>query len=475
MPIVEFKWKPKISKNYTTCSSNGISISDEVLYKNALWFIYLRWAVISLLATFQLASLLFPEVLRILGIRTEQIWPILIALALAIANYFYLNILKHKEFRLYKSPVFLILIQIVLDLIFLTIVIHYLGSVTTHAPYLYVLHIALSCIFLTIKNSFFITLFCSVLYSICITLEFIGIFPPSSIILILNNRIPEIDLSYLLFNTASITILFLLIWTVVSRLSKIIRVRESQLLLAQAETIKAQKERDKYILQMTHQLKSPLAIISTNINLLKNGYYGEKPSDEMQGVLNKIDKRARVMGEMILDVLKLEKIKNFSKNEADVKFTIVNTSQLLQKSINDLKIVAKRKDVALIAKIEPDLMFECNDVQIEMLFNNILSNAINYSHKNQTVTITFPAHHDKCKFALSISDMGIGIPEDKIPHIFDEYYRTKEALKHNRSSTGIGLSIVKNIARTHNIGIEIKSEFKAGTTFTILFPGKTQN
>jgi two-component system phosphate regulon sensor histidine kinase PhoR len=71
---------------------------------------------------------------------------------------------------------------------------------------------------------------------------------------------------------------------------------------------------------------------------------------------------------------------------------------------------------------------------------------------------------------LEVCDQGIGIAAEKLPKVFEEYYHTEEAFKHNSTSTGIGLAIVKKIAETHGLRIEVESEVGKGTCFRVLFP-----
>jgi signal transduction histidine kinase len=71
---------------------------------------------------------------------------------------------------------------------------------------------------------------------------------------------------------------------------------------------------------------------------------------------------------------------------------------------------------------------------------------------------------------FSVSDRGIGIKEEALPHIFEEYYRTKDAAHHNPDSTGLGLSIVREIARSCGWTIRVQSEVGQGTTFQVFIP-----
>ncbi len=91
-----------------------------------------------------------------------------------------------------------------------------------------------------------------------------------------------------------------------------------------------------------------------------------------------------------------------------------------------------------------------------MLLDNILANAVNYSKEGGRVEVLVRGASDGTA-TIGVTDHGIGIPADKLPRIFEEYYRTKEAVKHNPSSTGLGLAIVRDVARAEHIDIGVAS------------------
>ncbi len=104
-----------------------------------------------------------------------------------------------------------------------------------------------------------------------------------------------------------------------------------------------------------------------------------------------------------------------------------------------------------------------------MLFSNLLSNAILYSHEGGAVKVRCEPRKDGGAQVI-IEDNGIGIEADKLPRIFEEYYRTDRAAQFNRSSSGLGLAIVRHIALTHGVRIRVESEPDRGTTFILDFP-----
>jgi len=122
-------------------------------------------------------------------------------------------------------------------------------------------------------------------------------------------------------------------------------------------------------------------------------------------------------------------------------------------------------------KLETDLQsvnVNANEDCMKMLFSNVISNAILYSHPNSQVTVECRAGNPRPM--VLVEDHGIGISTDKIDKIFDEYYRTDEAVVHNKNSNGLGLAIVKHVAQIHRLSIRVASEPKVGTRFEIMFP-----
>lgn len=228
----------------------------------------------------------------------------------------------------------------------------------------------------------------------------------------------------------------------------------------------AQQEKDQYAVLMTHQLKSPLDAIRSKINLIKGGYCGDVP-DELKEVLLKIDRRATSMASLILDLLRLQRLKETCSCNA--KTSPVNIEKAIQKCIDKLTPVINTKGVDLNVRID-NFIYQGISEQVEIILENIISNAITYSHEKGSVEITSDVNKQNRKATLTITDHGIGIEKDDLPNIFNEYFYSPRAALHNKATSGIGLSIVKIAAENNNLNINVASESGKGTAFTIIFP-----
>ncbi len=144
------------------------------------------------------------------------------------------------------------------------------------------------------------------------------------------------------------------------------------------------------------------------------------------------------------------------------------STELLEWCISQVESVAKERSIVFKTDIQPVALLGAED-HFKMLFVNLLSNAVIYSHRNGQVNISCKTGPN-LEPVIVIEDNGIGIPADKLPHIFEEHYRTKEAVQHNKESSGLGLAIVKHVAEMYGIRIRVESHSGFGTKFELRFP-----
>ncbi|MBX3639194.1 MAG: HAMP domain-containing histidine kinase [Nitrosomonas sp.] len=468
MTIARFSWNQNQQKAILSRKNeNACKLNDEILISNIRWFIIFRWGMIGALIFIHILALIIPDTLIQFRIIEENNWPITITLILGLANLGYRYALDHCNPSRFNSPTINLWTQIIVDLICLSIVVHYIGSTATPAPFFYILHIALACIFFSTVESLLVAVTVSIMYTIVLLMEYtLSIQIPQSILidptLTNNGKIKN----HLLFWMIALNILFFTVWYVVSRLSLVVRAHENRLSEAYQQINQAQQEKDQYAVLMTHQLKSPLDAIRSKINLIKGGYCGEV-SPEVNEVLLKIDRRAANMASLILDLLRLQRLKETCSCMAEIK--PVKISRALQKCLEKLTPVINSKSIILNVSIDNFIYKGILD-QIEILLENIISNAVTYSHQNGVVEITSRVNVNTRTATISITDHGIGIDPDDLPNIFNEYFYSPRAALHNKATSGIGLSIVKIAAQNNKLDIVVSSEPGEGTTFTILFP-----
>ncbi|MCB1984656.1 MAG: HAMP domain-containing histidine kinase [Burkholderiales bacterium] len=468
MAIVQFDWKKEQDSIALPVNNiNATKLSDDILISNIRWFIIFRWGIIVALILIHIVALITPDTLIQFRIIEENNWPLAITLVLSIANLIYIYALDHCKPNKFNTPSINLWSQIIIDLICLSVVVHYLGSTATPAPFFYILHIALACIFFSTLESLLVAVIVSIMYTIVLLVEFsLSIQIPQSILIDPAIALDNKGKNHMLFWMIALDVLFFTVWYLVSRLSLVVRAHERKLEEAYKRINQAQHEKDQYAVLMTHQLKSPLDAIRSKINLIKGGYCGDVPQ-ELKEVLLKIDRRATSMASLILDLLRLQRLKETCSCTAETK--PVDIEKTIQKCIDKLTPVINTKGIDLNVSIDNFIYRGILD-QMEILLENIISNAITYSHEKGSVEITSNLDQQDQKATLTITDHGIGIENNDLPNIFNEYFYSPRAALHNKATSGIGLSIVKIAAENNNVHITVASEPGEGTSFTIIFP-----
>lgn len=258
--------------------------------------------------------------------------------------------------------------------------------------------------------------------------------------------------------------IFLVVWYLASNLSASVRRKDHQLLIAHQRLLASDRERTQHMLHTTHELKAPFAAIQSYVQLLLKGYCGPLTDDARQ-VLTKIDARSQRLSNQIREMLQLANLR--SASVGDHPRSRVDLSELLGRAISSTTALARAREIRFEVKLQPALTEGVAD-QLEMMLANILANAVQYSHPGQTVKVScLPLSHRTAQ--VQIADQGIGIRAEVLPHIFEEYYRSKEAAEFNPMCTGLGLAIVQHIAQTHGVAIHVESQPNQGTTFTLTF------
>ena len=222
------------------------------------------------------------------------------------------------------------------------------------------------------------------------------------------------------------------------------------------------------MLRTTHGLKAPFSGIESNIQVLRFQYWDEIP-ESVRTIINRIEVRAQTLSERIKQVLVLGDLK--SQPTREDRSVPVDLQSVIHAVVEDLAEKTKDRRIALDVRISPATVLG-NMEELIILFSNLVANAIFYSHEGGRVEVS--ARQDADDVHVSVSDHGIGIRDEALPHIFDEYFRTEEAARFNKLSTGLGLAIVKETVRNLGLRIKVASELGKGTTFEVRVPKRKE-
>ncbi len=443
------------------------SLSAPLLAENILWFCRLRWIVVASFLSFGVLGR-SSQVMEWLGMRQPGHWPFMLAGVLVIFNVLFLahaGGLRRLERR--RRVALNVWGQIIVDLIVLTAVVHYVGSTDTFIAFAYLYHIVLACIFFSRGQSFIVTLLACVLYVALIAAERTELVAHSSIfeVAVMGEHAGFASRPAAL-NLLGAMGTWLVVWYLGSHLSTMVRERDNKLARTNRRLSEALAERTTHMLRTTHELKAPFAAIDANAQILKDGYCGELP-DKAREAVGRISRRCRRLANEIQEMLQLANLRSTSQRLPER--TQIDLAGLLHGCIRQVEALAEQRRVSFEEDIGAARTVGAED-HLKMLLQNLLLNAVMYSHEGGRVSVRLVPADEVDGPTIVISDEGIGIAAEKLPRIFEEHYRTKEGVKHNSESSGLGLAIVRDVAELQDIRIKVTSALGRGTTFEVRFP-----
>jgi PAS domain S-box-containing protein len=224
-----------------------------------------------------------------------------------------------------------------------------------------------------------------------------------------------------------------------------------------ADVEKLLKQKDEFIGQLGHDLKTPL----TPLNILLPIVREREQDPQLKELLEVIFKNINYMKNLVIKTLALARL-----NSPNTQLSLQDIDLSIQlRDILDLEIpLFQGKNIIFKNNIPTDTIVQVDLLQIRELFDNLISNAVKYSQEDE-VKITFDAKQIDDFIIVSVKDTGIGLESDQIQHIFDEFYKVDFA-RHDLQSTGLGLSICKRIVEKHGGRIWVESQGKGkGSTF----------
>lgn len=215
----------------------------------------------------------------------------------------------------------------------------------------------------------------------------------------------------------------------------------------------------QFIYDASHELKTPIAIISASAEMLEKNPKEKKWLDNIKTENNRMNK-------LVISLLDLSKSENIKENEV---YTNVNLSKVIKNKALTFESLIYENSLELDIDVANDIMFNCNEDRIKELLSILMDNAIKHSLPNSQITVKLSK--EKNNIYLSVKNKGKEIPVSEREKIFERFYRLDKSRNRDDNRYGIGLSIAKNIVINHNgtISVNCKDGY---TTFIVNFKQK---
>lgn len=247
----------------------------------------------------------------------------------------------------------------------------------------------------------------------------------------------------------------------------IVELKRTQSTVAELKDLDATKS--AFISTVNHELRTPLTSIIGYLDLIKDEKLAESVPD-LSMYLEVLDRNAQILLHLVESMLSLSRIDAAGGRLPDVK---VSLNEVIDNAIFLLKPATEKSVIEVKFTAEDEFFVQGDAGQLNQVFINLLGNAVKFSPHHSKIAIQIvrtKARNGREYANISITDQGIGIPQEDIEHLFTRFFRAKNADSGQFPGTGLGLSIVQQVVNRHHGVVNVTSTLGEGTTFTVSIP-----
>ncbi|MCF8296192.1 MAG: response regulator [Saprospiraceae bacterium] len=222
--------------------------------------------------------------------------------------------------------------------------------------------------------------------------------------------------------------------------------------------------RFQFLSVLSHELKSPINAIEGYLKIMQSRQVGNNLEDYDKMIERSIE-RIKGMRSLIFDMLDLTKIESGKKTQ---NIKSVDLNEIAQLSIDTMEPMAIQKNIKVHLITDENVYIKADSDEIEIIFNNLVSNAIKYNKDDGEVNVSIISKKDG--IIIQVEDTGIGMSEEDIEKLFKDFIRIKNEKTKNITGSGLGLSIVKKLVESNHGEITVESKVDVGSRFIVKFP-----
>lgn len=234
---------------------------------------------------------------------------------------------------------------------------------------------------------------------------------------------------------------------------------------AKDEIKKSDDFQRELLANVSHDLRTPLTMIKAYASMVRE-ISGDDPAKREKHLRVIIDEADRLTG-LVNDILNVSKV---SAGLSELNKKVFNLTEFLYGIMNKFDYLQETSGYKFFVDIDPDLYTVADEEKIYQVIYNLVSNAVNYTGADKCVYVSLKDCPQTSRIKFAVRDTGKGISDEEKQHIWDRYYRSKDAHARPVKGTGLGLNIVKIILQAHNFDFGVNSAKGEGATFYVDFP-----
>jgi signal transduction histidine kinase/DNA-binding response OmpR family regulator len=225
--------------------------------------------------------------------------------------------------------------------------------------------------------------------------------------------------------------------------------------------------KDEFLANMSHELRTPLNAVLGLSEVLDTEIYGPLNEKQRKGVRT-IEESGRHLLELINDILDLSKIE---AGKLELHLAEVDIRAALESSMRMVREAAMRKNIAVELVCDlPVGRFQADERRLKQIVVNLLSNAVKFTPERGRVRVTARASAHDGQLQIVVEDTGIGIPEERMQHLFEPFVQLDSGHARMYGGTGLGLALVRSLTRLHGGSVDVASVVGEGSHFTVSLP-----
>lgn len=228
-----------------------------------------------------------------------------------------------------------------------------------------------------------------------------------------------------------------------------------------------QQLRFQFLSVLSHELKSPVNAIEGYLQIMKDKQVGDN-IDDYKMMIDRSMERLKGMRTLIIDLLDLTKLES-GKKTRDIK--AVDVTEVFRIARDTIEPLADQRNVKVLPIQDEGIYINADRGELEIIFNNLLSNAVKYNREGGEVRTSIKNINGN--LSISVEDTGIGMTEEELSKLFQEFVRIKNMKTRNITGSGLGLSIVKKLVDLNHGEIAVESKPDEGSKFTVILPTKS--
>lgn len=365
------------------------------------------------------------------------------------------------------NPLVISLIQIQVDLLILGLLVYYTGGIESPFYIFYIFHMIIGSMILP---GYIIYTICGIIvvsFYLLSFLEYSGVIFHFGVAGLYNSPIYD-NLEYVIIFSSAFAIMMIVSVFLANTISSALYRREQDLKITLDKLNEAEKIKQKYIMGIVHEIKSPIAVVQSYLDLILEKYIGPV-SPAVEDKLRKARHRSDESIQIINDVLHISRLKLLD----EIKKEELSIPEILNNIVSKKQAQLESKNISLqiIDKRNKRKNIFGDSGLLDLAFSNLIGNSIKYTGNGGRIEIVLSDNDEYTE--VEVCDNGIGIPEADRKKIFSEFYRASNVKHKSFEGTGTGLSVVKQIIEQHGGGISFESpsrlagEENSGTSFFV--------